>query len=73
MELKEILRAMLFITAVVSFGITVLSMYTFIKLKKTPKKERNLMDFQKVPQYTRLAKVSISVSVISFLLALWLS
>jgi hypothetical protein len=73
MELKEILRAMLFITAVVSFGITVLSMYTFIKLKKTPKKERNLMDFQKVPQYTRLAKVSIGVSVISFLLALWLS
>lgn len=73
MELKEILRAVLFTTTAVSFGISVLSFFTFIQLKKVPKKERNLMEFQKVNQYVKLGKGSLGVAVAAFLLALLLS
>lgn len=73
MELKEILRAMLFITTAVSFGISILSFFTFIKLKKVPKKERNLMEFQKVNQYMKLGQVSLGIAAVALLVALWLS
>ncbi|WP_313126249.1 hypothetical protein [Proteiniclasticum ruminis] len=73
MELKEILRAMLFITTAVSFGISILSFFTFIKLKKVPKKERNLMEFQKVNQYMKLGQVSLGIAAAALLVALWLS
>lgn len=73
MELKEMARAMFFITAVVSFGISMLSIFTYMKLKRVPKKERNLMEFQKVNQYMKLGKGSLGVAVVAFLLALWLS
>ncbi|WP_312711913.1 hypothetical protein [Proteiniclasticum ruminis] len=73
MELKEILRAMLFITTAVSFGISILSFFTFIKLKKVPKKERNLMEFQKVKQYVKLGQVSLGIAAAALLVALWLS
>lgn len=73
MELKEMLRAMLFITAAVSFGISILSFFTFIKLKKVPKKERNLMEFQKVNQYVKLGQTSLSIAIAALLIALWLS
>ena len=73
MELKEILRAMLFITTAVSFGISILSFFTFIKLKKVPKKERNLMEFQKVNQYMKLGQVSLGIAAAALLAALWLS
>ena len=73
MELKEMLRAMLFITAAVSFGISILSFFTFIKLKKVPKKERNLMEFQKVNQYVKLGQASLSIAIAALLIALWLS
>lgn len=73
MELKEILRAMLFITTAVSFGISILSFFTFIKLKKVPKKERNLMEFQKVNQYVKLGQVSLGIATAALLAALWLS
>ena len=73
MELKEILRAMLFITAAVSFGISILSFFTYMKLKKVPKKERNLMEFQKVNQYVKLGKVSLGIATTALLAALWLS
>ncbi|SDI63757.1 hypothetical protein [Proteiniclasticum ruminis] len=73
MELKEILRAMLFITTAVSFGISILSFFTFIKLKKVPKKERNLMEFQKVNQYVKLGQVSLGIAAAALLVALWLS
>ena len=73
MELKEILRAMLFITTAVSFGISILSFFTFIKLKKVPKKKRNLMEFQKVNQYVKLGQVSLGIAAAALLVALWLS
>lgn len=73
MELKEILRAMLFITTAVSFGVSILSFFTFIKLKKVPKKERNLMEFQKVNQYVKLGQVSLGIAAAALLVALWLS
>ena len=73
MELKVMARAMFFITAVVSFGISMLSIFTYMKLKRVPKKERNLMEFQKVNQYMKLGKGSLGVAVVAFLLALWLS
>ncbi|SFN65296.1 hypothetical protein [Proteiniclasticum ruminis] len=73
MELKEILRAMLFITAAVSFGISILSFFTYMKLKKVPKKERNLMEFQKVNQYVKLGQVSLGIATTALLAALWLS
>ena len=73
MELKEMLRALLFITAAVSFGISVLSFFTYVKLKKVPKKERNLMEFQKVNQYVKLGQASLSIAIAALLIALWLS
>lgn len=73
MELKEMLRALLFITAAVSFGISVLSFFTYMKLKKVPKKERNLMEFQKVNQYVKLGQVSLGIAAAALLAALWLS
>ena len=73
MELKEMLRALLFITAAVSFGISVLSFFTYVKLKKVPKKERNLMEFQKVNQYVKLGQVSLGIAAAALLAALWLS
>ena len=67
------LRALLFITAAVSFGISVLSFFTYMKLKKVPKKERNLMEFQKVNQYVKLGQVSLGIAAAALLAALWLS
>ena len=67
------LRALLFITAAVSFGISVLSFFTYVKLKKVPKKERNLMEFQKVNQYVKLGQVSLGIAAAALLAALWLS
>lgn len=64
---------MLFITTAVSFGISILSFFTFIKLKKVPKKERNLMEFQKVNQYMKLGQVSLGIAAAALLVALWLS
>lgn len=64
---------MLFITTAVSFGISILSFFTFIKLKKVPKKERNLMEFQKVNQYVKLGQVSLGIAAAALLVALWLS
>lgn len=64
---------MLFITAAVSFGISILSFFTYMKLKKVPKKERNLMEFQKVNQYVKLGQVSLGIATTALLAALWLS
>jgi len=50
-----------------------LSLFTFIKLKKVPKKERNLMEFQKVNQYVKLGQASLSIAIAALLIALWLS
>lgn len=72
MELIEIIRAFLFVTAAVSMGICVLSFYTYFTMKRVPKKERNLMEFQKIHQYVTLSKGTLVISLITLLLALWI-
>jgi hypothetical protein len=72
MELREILRAFLFITAACSFGISVLSFFTLAKMKSVPKKNRNLMEYQKPKQYTTLGISTLGISAVALVLALWM-
>ncbi len=72
MELREILRAFSYITAACSFGISILSFFTLAKMNSVPKKNRNLMEYQKPKQYITLGIGALIVSVVALLLALWM-
>ncbi len=72
MELREILRALLWIIAASSFGISMLSFFSLFKMKSVPKKKRNLMDYQKPQQYINLGAIALGVSVITAVIALWI-
>ncbi len=72
MNLKEIIAAFLWIVTFSSFGISILSFWTFHHMKSVPKKERNLLEYQKPHQYTNLGFISLGISVVSLIIALWL-
>lgn len=72
MELREILRALLWIVAASSFGLSVLSFFSLFKMKSVPKKKRNLMEYQKPQQYISLGAGAMAIAVITALIALWI-
>jgi uncharacterized protein YqhQ len=72
MELREILRGFLYITAACTFGISILSFFTLAKMNSVPKKNRNLMEYQKPKQYVTLGVTTMGISIVSLTLALWM-
>lgn len=72
MEFREILRGFLYITAACSFGISILSFFTLAKMKSVPKKNRNLMEYQKPQQYVKLGISTLGISIIAVFLAVWM-
>ncbi|NLB19822.1 MAG: hypothetical protein GX829_03050 [Clostridium sp.] len=72
MSLREIISAFLWIAIFSSFGISILSFWTFNRMKSVPKNERNLLEYQKPHQYTNLGFTTLAIGVISLIVALWL-
>ncbi len=72
MNLREIIGAFLWIAVLGSFGISMLSFWTFHHMKSVPKKERNLLEYQKPHQYTNLGFVTLGIAIVCLLIALWL-
>lgn len=72
MELREILRALLWIVAACSFGISMLSFFSLFKMKSVPKNKRNLMEYQKPQQYVNLGAVALGIALLTALMALWI-
>ncbi len=72
MSLKEIIAAFLWIATFSSFGISILSFWTFNRMKSVPKRERNLLEYQKPHQFTNLGFTTLAIGVICLIIALWL-
>lgn len=72
MELREIFRALLWIVAACSFGISVLSFFSLFKMKSVPKKKRNLMEYQKPQQYITLGSAALAIAAVTAVIALWI-
>lgn len=73
MNFKEIIAAILWIVTFSAFGISILSFWTFHRMKSVPKKERNLLEYQKTHQYITLGWITLGVALVSLLITLWLS
>lgn len=72
MTLREIIAAFLWIVTFSSFGISVLSFWTFQRMKSVPKKERNLLEYQKPYQYNNLGFITLAIGMVSLAIAIWL-
>lgn len=70
MNFLEIISAFLWIITFSSFGISILSFWTFHRMKSVPKKERNLLEYQKTYQYTSLGFITLGVALVSLIIAL---
>lgn len=72
MNLREIISAFFWIVTFSSIGISILSFWTFQRMKTVPKKERNLLEYQKPHQFTNLGFTTLAIALVALALALWL-
>lgn len=66
MEFFSMVRSLLTITAVVSLGLSGLSFFSYIKMKRVPKKDRNLLEYGKIRQYLSFGFGTLAVSLTLF-------
>lgn len=72
MELKEIIKALLWIVSVSALGLSGLTFWTYFQMRAVPKNQRNLMEYQKIKQYVRLGLSALAVAALALAGALML-
>lgn len=70
MEFREIIRGLLWIVTASSFGLGVLSFWTLHRMKSVPKKQRNLVEYSNLKQYSKLGFAALIISAVTLIIVL---